>query len=66
VYIIIWRALQTTPNMYELILLVFKLPGSGHYVTDRRSVMFHTQGPNIYSASSGTRVIKFGLNGDGW
>ena len=43
-------------------LLSFKLPGSGRYVVDRRSVTFHTEGSNRHSASSGTRVIKFKLN----
>jgi hypothetical protein len=46
--------------------LSFKLPGSGQYVTDRRSVTFHTEGSNSYSASNGTRVLKFRLNGEGW
>jgi hypothetical protein len=46
--------------------LSFKLPGSGQYVTDRRSVTFHTEGSNSYSSLSGTRVMKFRLNGEGW
>jgi hypothetical protein len=46
--------------------LSFKLPGSGQYVTDRRSVTFHTEGANSYSALNGTRVLKFRLNGEGW
>jgi hypothetical protein len=46
--------------------LSFKLPGSGQYVTDRRSVTFHTEGSNSYSALNGTRVLKFRLNGEGW
>ena len=29
--------------------LSFKLPGSGEYVTDRRSVTFHQEGSNVYS-----------------
>jgi hypothetical protein len=43
-----------------------KLPGSGQYVVDRRSVTFHTEGSNSYSSLSGTRVLKFRLNGEGW
>ena len=35
-------------------------------MVDRRSVTFHTEGSSRYSASSGTRVIKFCLNGEGW
>jgi hypothetical protein len=46
--------------------LSFKLPGSGQYVTDRRSGTFHTEGSNSYSALNGTRVLKFRLNGEGW
>ena len=46
--------------------LSFKLSGSGQYVVDRRSVTFHTEGSNRYSASPGTRVVKFRLNGEGW
>ena len=46
--------------------LSFKLPGSGQYVTDRRSVTFHTEGSNAYSAQHGTRALKFRLNGEGW
>ena len=46
--------------------LSFKLPGSGQYVVDRRSVTFHTEGSNSYSALNGTRVLKFRLNGEGW
>jgi hypothetical protein len=45
--------------------LSFKLPGSGQNVTDRRSVTFHTEGSNSYSALNGTR-LKFRLNGEGW
>jgi hypothetical protein len=34
-------------------------------VQDRRSVTFHTEGSNTYSASAGTKVIRFRLAGDG-
>jgi hypothetical protein len=46
--------------------LSFKLPGSGQYVVDRKSVTFHTERSNSYSSLSGTRVLKFRLNGVGW
>ena len=46
--------------------LSFKLPGSGQYVTDRRSVTFQTDGGNVYSSQSGSRILKFRLNGEGW
>ncbi len=46
--------------------LSFKLPGSGQYVQERRSVTFHTEGSNSYSAAAGTRVIRFKLSTEGW
>jgi hypothetical protein len=46
--------------------LFFKLPGSGQYVVDRRSVSFQTEGSNSYSSLNGTRVLKFRINGEGW
>ena len=46
--------------------LSFKLPGSGQYVQERRSVTFHTEGSNSYSAQGGTRVIRFKLTAEGW
>ena len=46
--------------------LSFKLPGSGQYVVERRSCTFHKDGGNSYTANSGTRVLKFRLNGEGW
>ena len=45
--------------------LSFKLPSSGQYVVDRRSCTFHTEGSNSYSATQGTKVIRFRLAGDG-
>ena len=46
--------------------LSFTLPGSGQYVQERRSVTFHTEGSNSYSAQAGTRVIRFKLATEGW
>ncbi len=46
--------------------LSFKLPGSGQYVQERRSVTFQTEGSNSYSAAAGTRVIRFKLATEGW
>ena len=46
--------------------LSFKLPGSGQYVQERRSVTLHTEGSNSYSATAGTRVIRFKLSTEGW
>ena len=46
--------------------LSFKLPGTGSYVTERKSCTYHPEGSGSYSASSGTRVLKFRLSSDGW
>ena len=44
--------------------LSFRLSPGASYVTNRRSVTFHPQGSNIYSPTSGTRLIKIALTGD--
>ncbi len=46
--------------------LSFKLPGSGQYVQERRSVTYHTEGSNSYSPTGGTRVIRFKLSSERW
>lgn len=46
--------------------LSFKLGNSASYITDRKSVTFWPSGSNIYKTASGTKVIKFQLNGEGW
>ena len=61
--------MESLTNSAEEVLvdsLSFKLPGSGQYVTDRRSTTWHTEGSNSYSSQSGTKVIRFRLAGDGW
>ena len=60
--------MENLSNSAEEVLidsLSFKAPSSGQYVTDRRSCTFHTDGSNSYSASAGTKVIRFRLAGDG-
>ena len=60
--------MENLTNSAEEVLidsLSFKLPSSGQYITDRRSCTFHTEGSNSYSASAGTKVIRFRLAGDG-
>ena len=60
--------MENLTNSAEEVLidsLSFKLPSSGQYVQDRRSVTFHTEGSNTYSATAGTKVIRFRLAGDG-
>ena len=44
--------------------LSFKLPNSASYVTERKSSTFWATGSNIYTSSSGVKVLKFQLNGD--
>lgn len=46
--------------------LSYKLGNSASYITDRKSVTFWPSGSNIYKTSSGTKVVKFQLNSDGW
>jgi hypothetical protein len=60
--------MENLTNSAEEVLidsLSFKLPSSGQYVQDRRSCTFHTEGSNSYSATAGTKVIRFRLAGDG-
>ena len=60
--------MENLTNSAEEVLidsLSFKLPSSGQYETDRRSCTFHTDGRNSYSATAGTKVIRFRLAGDG-
>ena len=46
--------------------LSFKLPGSGNYIQERRSVTFQTEGSNTYAPDAGTRVMRFKLSTEGW
>ena len=46
--------------------LSYKLGNSASYITDRKSVTFWPSGSNIYKTTSGTKVIKFQLNSEGW
>ena len=61
--------MESITNAAEEILidsLSFKLPGSGQYIQERRSVSFQTEGSNSYSANAGARVIRFKLSTEGW
>ena len=61
--------MESIANAAEEVLidaLSFKLPGSGNYVQERRSVSFQTEGSNSYSPNAGTRVIRFKLSTEGW
>ena len=46
--------------------LSFKLPGSGNYIPERRSVSFQTEGSNTYAPDAGTRVMRLKLATEGW
>ena len=44
--------------------LSFKLNKGSSYINDRRSVRFYSQSTNVFTPSSGNRVMKFSLNGE--
>ncbi len=46
--------------------LSFKLTGTVRYVSERKNVTYHPEGSGSYSATSGTKVVKFRLSSDGW
>ena len=46
--------------------LSFKLNPGSSYVTDRQSVSFFPSGSNVYSPTSGTKILRFVINGDDW
>ena len=46
--------------------LSYKLNSGSSYITDRKSVTFFPQGSNIYTPQSGTRVMRFLVNGSDW
>ena len=46
--------------------LSFKTPNSASYITDRKSVSFHPSGSNVYSSTTGTKLIKIVLTGQDW
>ena len=53
--------MENITNAAEEVLvdaLSFKLPGSGQYVQERKSVTFHTEGSNSYQPNAGTRVLR--------
>ena len=46
--------------------LSYKLSPGASYITERKSVSFFPSGSHIYTTASGTKVIRFLLNGDDW
>ena len=58
------EALSNGVEDYLIEGLSFKLPPGSSYITDRRKTTFWASGSNIYKPLSGTKVIRFLLNGD--
>ena len=46
--------------------LSFKLSPGSSYITDRQSVSFFPSGSNIYTTTSGTKILRIVLNGSDW
>jgi hypothetical protein len=46
--------------------LSFKLSAGSSYITDRKMVTFFPSGSNVYTSTSGTRILRFLINGDDW
>ena len=46
--------------------LSFKLESGASYINERKFVTFHPQGSNIYSPSSGSKLIRISLQGQNW
>jgi len=46
--------------------LSFKLNPGSSYVTDRQSVSFFPSGSNVYTTTSGTKILRILINGDDW
>ena len=46
--------------------LSFKLSPGSSYVTDRQSVSYFPSGSNVYTTSSGTKILRILINGDDW
>ena len=58
------EALSNGVEDYLIEGLSFKLPPGSSYITDRRKTTFWASGSNIYKPLSGTKVVRFLLNGD--
>ena len=68
-YTNIYNMVDSMANSVEDYLidgLSFKLNPGASYVTDRRSVNYFAAGSNVYTSSSGARLIRINLTGDGW
>ena len=46
--------------------LSYKLAPGSSYIQDRKSVSWFPSGSNVYSSTSGTKVIRFLMNGSDW
>ena len=48
------ESISAAENEILIDALSFKLPGSGQYINERKSVTFQTEGSNTYSPDAGT------------
>ena len=46
--------------------LSFKLSPGASYITERKSVSYFPSGSNVYTTTSGTKVLRILINGDDW
>ena len=46
--------------------LSFKLNPGASYIVERKSVSYFPSGSNVYTTSSGTKVLRILINGDDW
>jgi hypothetical protein len=58
------EAISNGVDDYLIEGLSFKLPGGSSYITDRRKCTYWASGSNIYKPLTGTKVVKFMINGE--
>ena len=58
------ETLTTSAEDTLLESLSYKLGGTSNYITNRRMVTFNASGSNVYSSTSGTRILRFRISGD--
>jgi len=46
--------------------LSYKLSPGASYITERKSVSYFPSGSNVYTTTSGTKVLRILINGDDW
>ena len=58
------ETLTTSAEDTLLASLSYKIGGTSSYITNRRMCTFNASGSNVYSPTSGTRILRFRLSGD--